>query len=352
MKEFIYKYREYQITGGFIKGESRPIPLHIYEYNVYSNGKHLFSFLFAVVIPWSWHRFPDEKTRPDLIRKEGFDLACGLIDTEKYNESKKYKSEIVDEFPRFNAQRYELPKESEIADDVKIRFEILKALCKIRRENPESFETAEFNEDGFCKVLRISKADFSYAIGCLEEEGLINIKNDKKSITIKGVREVEQGNYKYRIIDHITSEIQKSVHNRLNEINPDIFNRLVNIKQQLIEEKKDFKWQQVAFECRDIIQDFTHYLYRPEYLLEGEKAPKKSETKRKLKFILQNRLNNSENTERELLEGLIEYLYKYFDCLNELIQKGVHEDIEKPNAQRCLIYTYLFIGDVLRLTKI
>ena len=172
------------------------------------------------------------------------------------------------------------------------------------------------------------------------------------SITAEGIDELKSKRYKYRIIDPSTSEIQKFVHERLNETKPDIFNSLVRIKQQLIEEEKDFKWQQVAFECRDTIQNFTDALYKPEYLPPGESLPKKSETKRKLKFILKHKLNNSKNTERELLESLIEYLYKYFDCINELIQKGVHKDIEKSDAERCLLYTYLFIGDVLRLTEL
>lgn len=350
MTEFSQRYRDYQITGGFIKEESRPTPLHIYEYDVYSNGKHLFSFLFAVGLLWAWDKFADEKTRPDLIRKEGFDLACALIDTKKYEESEKYKSKIVDELPRFNASEWQVPIEKSKIRHEDIKHEILKALNEICIENSKTFKTAQFNKIGFCKILQITENHLEYNINYLEGKGLIERDKDYMYIKQKGIEWLEQGRYKDRIIDPITSEIQSFVHDKLNEINPDIFDRLLNIKQQLIEKEKDFK--DIAFGCRDIIQDFTHSLYRPKYLPEGEKAPKKSETKRKLRFVLQNRLNNSEKTERELLEGLIEYLYRYFDCINSLIQKGVHEDIEKSDAERCLIYTYLFIGDVLSLTKL
>ena len=343
MKEFSQRYRNYQINCACEHNFYRDV--YACRYKIYINNKLQLKFIYVGSEEYLLERFSNIESLSKL-RDEGFDLAYGLIDAEKYKEFKEGK--VLE----FGARNWQLPEESEITDE-EIQHKILKALDKIRKEKPDTYKSEEFNRgDGFCKVLRIAKNDFSKNISYLEDNRLIKKDEDYIYIRPEGIYWLEQERYKYRIIDPITSEIQKFVHERLKEINPNIFNSLERIKQQLIEEEKDFKWQQVAFECRDIIQDFTHSLYRPEYLPDGEKAPKKPETKRKLKFILENRLNKSENTERELIEGLIEYLYKYFDCINSLIQKGVHRDIEKSDAERCLIYTYLFIGDVLSLTKL
>ena len=343
------KYRNYHVKC-VCTHDSVRLGIYVCKYKVYKNNEYQFSFVFSDFILRVLSRNANIDTGGLLesIRDEGFNLIYGLIDTGKKSKEKKgLKPE------EFNAKDYELPEESKISDE-EIQYEILNALYKIFKENPNSYKSEKFNEgDGFCKILRISKNDFLSNIEYLEQKKLVKAPAiNIMSITAEGIDELKSKRYKYRIVDPFTSDIQTFVHERFNETNPDIVDSLARIKQQLIEKEKDFKWQQVAFGCRDIIQDFTDALYNPEYLPEGESPPKKSETKRKLKFILKHKLNNSKNTERELLEGLIEYLYKYFDCINELIQKGVHKDIEKSDAERCLLYTYLFVADVLRLTKL
>jgi len=53
-----------------------------------------------------------------------------------------------------------------------------------------------------------------------------------------------------------------------------------------------------------------------------------------------------------MLETQIEYLSNYFDNLDSFIQKNAHPDkfeVTKEDANRCVIYTYLVIADVLKL---
>ena len=194
------EYRDYRID--FVC-EPLPIPgtypypravdpktvIYICEYSIMKNIEPKFSFRFMGTLEWFSSLDESEFNR---FRNHGFEIACGLIDTEKYKEYEGYKSEIVDEWPKFNASEWQMPTERSEISNEKIRHEILEALRKIRKENEKTFETADFNEDGFCKVLRITIDDFSYGIGCLKEEGLIKIKNGKKSITIKGIKELEE----------------------------------------------------------------------------------------------------------------------------------------------------------------
>ena len=192
MREFSQRYRDYRIDfvcEPLIIPGTYPYPravdpkkvIYRCEYSILKNIKREFSFRFMGTL--EWFRSLDE-SEFNRFRNHGFDIACGLIDTERY---KKFKE---GEMSEFDAEEYEIPKKSEIPDE-KMQHEILKALYKIRRENPENFETAEFNENGFCKVLRITKDDFSYNSGCLKERGLIKFENGRKSITIEGIKELE-----------------------------------------------------------------------------------------------------------------------------------------------------------------
>ena len=45
------------------------------------------------------------------------------------------------------------------------------------------------------------------------------------------------------------------------------------------------------------------------------------------------------------------YLLDWIDNLIDLQCKGVHSDISKQDAMRCIIQTYIFLGDVLSLQK-
>lgn len=193
------EYRDYRIdfscrraterAGPYVGAKAPSTVIYICEYSIWKNIERKFSFRFMGTL--EWFRSLDE-SEFNRFRNHGFDIACGLIDTEKYKEYEGYKSEIVNELPKFNASEWQMPTERSEISNEKIRHEILEALRKIRKENEKTFETADFNEDGFCKVLRITKADLAYNFGCLKEEGLIEIENGRKYITIKGIKKLEQ----------------------------------------------------------------------------------------------------------------------------------------------------------------
>lgn len=111
-------------------------------------------------------------------------------------------------------------------------------------------------------------------------------------------------------------------------------------------------YSQVAFACREILQDFTDAIFKPKYVRKGEAQPTHEQTKIKLKLALRERLAEGKVRETNVALARIEYLNTYFDELTSYIQKQVHPKDFEPtadDAKRCVIYTYLIIWDVIQL---
>lgn len=153
-------------------------------------------------------------------------------------------------------------------------------------------------------------------------------------------------------VESIFSESRKFVDRKLSEICPSVLSDLETTYEKAIQSDSPLEWSQVAFACRQILQDFTDSIYIVDYLPEGETSPTKKQTLKKVRFILMAKLASSKRAERKLIESQIKYLIDYITKLNVIIQKNIHPEkykVQKEDAHRCIIYTYLIIGDVLRL---
>ena len=108
-----------------------------------------------------------------------------------------------------------------------------------------------------------------------------------------------------------------------------------------------YDWKKIAFACRDVLIDFSEAIYKPEYLPSGEKVPTRDQTKNKIRITLLAKLGNSKTEERRLIETQIEYSDRLIDFVN----KHLHQYASKGDAQKCIIYTYLTISDILKLIE-
>jgi len=141
-----------------------------------------------------------------------------------------------------------------------------------------------------------------------------------------------------KISDKVSSSLQKftSAYDNLKSDNPE-------------------DWANAVHSCRRILQDLADHLYPPrEDKIIGNKG---SNIKIKLgKDNYINRLiafieDNSESTRfKELVGSNISYIGNRLDAIFRAAQKGSHSDIvNKEEASRYIIYTYLILGDILSL---
>ena len=63
--------------------------------------------------------------------------------------------------------------------------------------------------------------------------------------------------------------------------------------------------------------------------------------------------NISSDTDKELMKLHVVYLADFLEKIYKLNNKGTHYDgnVNQEYANRCVIYTYLILGDIINLTK-
>lgn len=188
----------------------------------------------------------------------------------------------------------------------------------------------------------------SAMIGNVQLKGILeSARNRALEFVNNVILELEYGD----ILSSIFEETRKFVDSKLLEICPSAIEKLTKTYRDIPKDSSSLACSQIAYACRDILQDFTDSVYKDEYLTPGEKTPTREHTKRKLALTLRAKMAEMKNTERELIESQIDFLLSYFGRLTELIQKHTHPvgfDVTKEDAERCVMYTYLVIGDILK----
>lgn len=190
---------------------------------------------------------------------------------------------------------------------------------------------------------------FSAEISPIALKGIIdNVRNRTLEFANDIILELEYGG----ILSSIFEETRKFVDSKLIESCPSAIEKLTKTYEDIVSGSSSLEWSQIAFACRDILQDFTDSIYKSEYLPNGEKPPTREETIKKLAFTLRAKVPKDKDSERELNTAQITYLLNYFNKLINLVQKHTHPaklQVKKEDAHRCVIYTYLVIGDILAL---
>lgn len=154
------------------------------------------------------------------------------------------------------------------------------------------------------------------------------------------------------IVESIFSESRKFVNRMLSEICPSVLSDLETTYEKALQSNSPLEWTLVAFACRQILQGFTDAIYSEDYLPEGEQTPTTSQTIKKVRFALMAKLGLKKKSDRKLIESQLKYLIDYFTNINKVVQKNIHPEnfsVQKEDAHKCVIYTYLIIGDILRL---
>jgi len=249
--------------------------------------------------------------------------------------------------------------ETEEISERELRRTLLRVLHTIRREHPQSYRNAGVDQDGLCMELGISEKTYFYNIDYLCEKKLVEkfTKDPRASsrifITHEGIDAYERGLLVGPVVEELVAETREFVDSKLQRLCPTAAQKLAQTYADVLEGDTELRLSQVAYACRQILEDFTDAICAPEFLSVQIELPPKSRTRNKIRAALAELIPKVGKADRELLEALAGYIDDYFDKLNLYIQKQVHParqaQVESESAKRCLIYTYLLIADVLSL---
>lgn len=336
-----------------------------YNFAVQKNNKTIFRLSFKASEEYLDEYLPAQNIsaseKEDFVRTKGLNRLCAILDLGKFKEGERQEYMLTTDVLNRKSQ--------ETLSDTEIRHEILKGFYNIFKNCPEgeAYKTENSNAEGVCELLNIDKNSYDRNLNWLITMGYLKREVHQYSdpqypslglptsstfiyITDKGLGLVESEEKAGTVVESIFRDTRKFVDAELMQICPEVFKKLTETYKDLEAGQSRLKWSQVAFACRDILQDFTEAIY-DKYVPPGEIRPRREQTANKIRLVVESATNSK--TERIFIPALAEYLSQYFEGLNELIQKHTHgsPDIEKEDANRCLIYTYLLIRDVLKIIK-
>ena len=243
-------------------------------------------------------------------------------------------------------------------NDKEIRDKILKRLKETYDKKPHDIVMRE----DLLSDLKILANELDRNIRYLLNKGLIDVQwflgggfyAKINSYGIDTLEEIEQRGEEIEKISeyalhNVFTETKKFVDTKLAEICPDALEKLQLCYEELLSDAHSHRNARVAYDCREILKDFTDAIFKEEYLPEGREKPNRNQTKNKLMYTLEATGIKGETTKK-----LIETQIDYFSEMSNYIEKNVHPTgfkVVKEEANRCVIYTYLIIGDILRLLK-
>lgn len=296
--------------------------------------------------------FGGRATASEAARSVGLHRAHGMIDLRRYEEGTDREYWITG-----------LPESHPKVSDEEVRQSLLQALYDIYRTSPAYARYEQIDVDGFCSLMGIDKSTYEFNATSLRDQGYVEespinqltIGSGGIHITPAGVRLIEQFQQLASTVDRLFAKTRSLVDAELAHVAPEAASKLVEVYVDLTGGETTLKWKQVALACRDILQDFTEAILLPEHIPQGQKRPRRDQTKKKLRLALQGAARQATLSEtlKNFIEAQADYLMSYFDSLNELVQRNVHAaQPTQADADRCVIYTYLFIADVLSILKL
>jgi hypothetical protein len=167
-------------------------------------------------------------------------------------------------------------------------------------------------------------------------------------LSIALLQNLNSGNFESEIFHGLKVKVE----HLLAGMNPGALEKITQTHNDIEIASSPLRYQQVAYACRDILQDFADSIYNQDYLPPGEPAPSREQTIRKIRFTFMALTGREKTTERKLAESHAEYLESYLKQVNDEIQKTMHpviSNVTKEDAESCVIHIYLLISDVVRL---
>ena len=148
--------------------------------------------------------------------------------------------------------------------------------------------------------------------------------------------------------------IRSSVDSLIGELIPDSVRKFTAIYDNLRSDNPE-DWANAVHGCRRVLQELADAVFPAQEeprntLVKGEAKSIKLGNAQYINRLIAY-IEDSSESERfaELVGSELEYIGNRLDALFKASQKGSHSTVSKEEADRCVVYTYLTVGDILSL---
>ena len=160
------------------------------------------------------------------------------------------------------------------------------------------------------------------------------------------------------VVTDVFSIYREQVDNYFNELSSETILKLQAIQDKINSDNPEM-YSQALTTCRRLLENTAEELFDKHFPNYTEKMYKTKSGKEidvsgdhylnKLSAVVERLQNKS--LEKTLVGSNIKYMIDWIKNLSELQCKGVHSEITKEEAMRCIIHTYICLGDILSLQE-
>ncbi len=155
------------------------------------------------------------------------------------------------------------------------------------------------------------------------------------------------------VAQDVFATLRERVDGTFGKVIPDAVKRLAAASENLTSDNPE-DWANAAHSCRRVLMDLADAVFPPtedREISDGGKSrrirlDKEAYVNRIVTFVTER--SKSERFQ-EIVGSHLQYLGNRLDSINTAAQKGSHRDVTKTEAERCLIYTYMLVADILSL---
>jgi hypothetical protein len=143
--------------------------------------------------------------------------------------------------------------------------------------------------------------------------------------------------------------IADDVVSKLSDVAPDLGNKLWSALKTFEDSETNEQLAQVTASCRRIFEYVTDCIFPPSgELMDGHSLKADKYKNRIFAYAATERVSK---TNIDLIVASTETLFKQWDKLNGLANKGVHGEVFQGETRRCLLRTILLLDDIISLKE-
>ncbi len=160
------------------------------------------------------------------------------------------------------------------------------------------------------------------------------------------ILELEYGEIPEEIFQTLRAEVDQKLAN----LSPSAIEKLKNAYEKVGTSGSTEDWSHVASTCRRVLKDVADVVFpaqdKPQVDEDG-KEHKLDDSKYVNRIIAGIYADMGKGKDERFTKSMIEYIGHFLSGIQEYASKGDHATFQKTDAVRCLVYTYMLLGDIL-----
>ncbi|HEU4759278.1 MAG TPA: hypothetical protein VFT91_04775, partial [Dehalococcoidia bacterium] len=240
--------------------------------------------------------------------------------------------------------------------EVYLRGVVLNAFKRVCKQEPWQQGRIDFDDIGIALMEDVRPEEVDYILARLQGDGLVEMAGVRQEPgyrfykpTPAGLAEADRLAIPERAPGLLLEEIIAGVESTLTTHKPELAESLRRQSLRVAEarEMDEHEVGEVAQACEQIIWDFLDLDVFWEGVSEGR--PPRNNTRDRVRLLL--RATAPSETERDLIQALEQYIVGWFGQLEQFVHRHRHlpGQSERAHAKRMVVYTYMFLGDLIEV---